>query len=156
MFKVTVLATITTDKEKTDRKTGAKSTVGVETRKKLEYLVQAVSVTDSEAKILSYLPKNFKDVVVLASGPTNIIEINGGANGEIDDNDWWIIRFLTEEELDSGKTKMVTTYEMFQGSDIEAVTKKAKNKYTTNDVTVRGITDTQMVVDPELVTIVSL
>lgn len=114
------------------------------------YLVDAVSVTDAEAKLIKVLPDNYKDKRVTGVTPSNVSEIV--TSGESDN--YLISRISYPTESSKGKIKMASFYAMVNGKDVEEALKHLKEKYmsdSSTDYAINSISTSNIICDEELV-----
>lgn len=112
------------------------------------YLVESMSVTESEAKLTAWLPDSFQEVSVDGSKVSNLQEVIKIGDSE----DYYLLGIKIS--LDEGTPKQ--TNSLINGTDLLDALKKAHkyfNSDTIADVDFRSITASKMLVEEELVTV---
>lgn len=117
---------------------------------KENYLVNAVSVTDAEAKIIKELPDNYndKDVKgVIHSNVNRVVHASG--------DNWFLVGVKYETGINKkGKTTYSHEYVMINGKDIGNALENLieNNKVSVNSYLVNSIQESKIIVDRGLLT----
>lgn len=114
-----------------------------------DYLVQALSVTEAEAKVLNWCPSTIREPEVKSVGTSNVVEIKKHGDAE----DWFLTRIADPIEDKSGKVKLTFFFVMINGTDlINAATSLKENfKGTVSDYEINSITKSKIIVDEDLI-----
>lgn len=114
------------------------------------FLINAVSVTDAEAKFIGWCPSNYRDVAILGAQTFDIDNIIHGDNEE--HQDYYIARIgYPVQQKKSIKWKSFQM--MVNGENIEKALATVLKEYSsgsTEDYKVKSISDSKIVVDKDL------
>ena len=114
-----------------------------------KYLIDAMTVTEAEAKIVEWFPDNYKELEV------NIVSMfdldNVIRKGESEE--FYLGRVAYPEEGKKGKIKMKSFQVMVNGNNLKEALDVMEKHYTNEsavDYEMRSISDSQIIVDKEL------
>jgi len=105
------------------------------------YLVHALSVTEVEAKLSSWIPSNFQDPEITGVQESKVIDLITDANSET----YWEVKMGDENE----KGKLVPFLVIINGDDHFDVLKRMEKKYSTSEFI--AIKKINTIVDDDLV-----
>ena len=111
-------------------------------KKRKSFLVNALSCTEAEAKILTWVPSSYQDPSIKGIVESPIVEIKSNSDSE----DWWIAKLGDEND----KGKLVPFLVAINGSNHLEVVKKLDSLYSTSEFL--EIKKFAGIVDDELIT----
>jgi len=114
-----------------------------------KYLVEAVSVTDAEAKMTGWKPDNYHEFEVKAAGIQDLDSVIT----EGDSEQYWLSRIFFPTETPKGKIKWASFQAMVNGENINEALKNVQKEYegeSTSGYEVRKIEFSKIIVDLDL------
>ncbi len=111
-----------------------------------KYLVNAMTVTEAEAKIVKWFPDNHQDLEVSV---VSMFDLDCVIR-EGDFENFYLGRIAYPEEGKKGKFKMISFQVMVNGYDLKGAFNVMEKHYD-GDYEMRSISDSQIIVDKELV-----
>lgn len=111
-------------------------------KKQKGYLVEALSISEAEGKMLSWIPANFQDPVVIQCSESKIIEIRKTIG---DCEEWW--EAILGDENEKGKLKPF--HVVINGSNHLSVLKELDKLYSMSEFI--GIKKTNVIIDDSLI-----
>ena len=114
-----------------------------------KYLVNAVSVTEAEVRIIKWKPSNYKELDCKSVG---IIELDAIISDELEENGYYIGRVKYSVEGKKGKIKWRSFQALVNGKDIKDALSKLEKYYETSsvDMKVASISESRIIVDSSL------
>ena len=112
------------------------------------YLVASDSVTGAEAKILEWMPDNYKEAVVESATKSNIVEVF--KHGESDN--YFMAKVGDQTEDDKGKVKVNYFFILVNGEDVPDAASNLKENYqgNTNSYVISAVGVTTLQYDEDL------
>jgi hypothetical protein len=106
-----------------------------------QFLVEAESCTEAEAKVINWTPRNYQDAVVEEVKKTNIGELRLKGDSET----FWLIKIM--EDMD-GTTKPKPYLVVYDGNHLEDAVRKATSDWTSDLEDVKRF---KVIVDEDLI-----
>lgn len=113
------------------------------------FLVNSLSVTEAENRILNWLPSNYKEQDVVGANKSTVIDIFKHGDSE----KWFLARIADPIEDDKGNIKKTYFYVLVNGDDIIAAGKNIKENFkgSVSDYDINSLVSTNIIVDEELI-----
>lgn len=115
-----------------------------------KYLVDAMTVTEAEAKVKNWFPNNYQDLEVTAAGMFDLDSIITVG----DDEDYFLGRVKFSETTKKGTLKWYSFQVMVNGKDLLSALQNMIAKYkdgATSDYVMGKIEDSKIILDDDLV-----
>lgn len=107
------------------------------------FVVEAVSVTDAEAKMVGWIPSNWQDANVRSVSKASISDINWATDSE----QWWTASIAYQDEFGKSKPFTVALNALTAREAVSAIDKQ----YATADIS--SLSKTSKIFEKELLTI---
>lgn len=118
------------------------------------YIVDAVSVTDSEAKVIKFLPDNYRDKEITSSVINNLEEVIA-VNFNRESDNFYLGRASYMEEKGKKLVRKQFSF-MVNGTDLKNALENAQKFYadiSTVEYTIESMSSSKLICDSDLVNI---